>query len=66
MDDFENSTNSGFYSENDEVTMRVEGKIVKGRIDRDGRLDAAVDERIKALIETVFVSYSYLLGPVEE
>lgn len=66
MDDFENSTNSGFYSENDEVTIRVEGKIVKGRIDRDGRLDAQVDERIKALIETVFISYSYLLGPVEE
>ncbi len=66
MDDFENSTNSGFYSENDEVAIRVEGKIVKGRIDRDGRLDAQVDERIKALIETVFISYSYLLGPVEE
>lgn len=66
MDDFENSTNSGFYSENDEVTIRVAGKIIKGRIDRDGRLEAAVDERIKALIETVFISYSYLLGPVEE
>ncbi len=66
MDDFENSTNSGFYSENDEVTIRVAGKIIKGRIDRDGRLEATVDERIKALIETVFISYSYLLGPVEE
>ncbi len=66
MDDFENSTNSGFYIENDDVTIRLGDKIIKGRIDGDGFVDADVDERVKAVIETVLVSYSYLLGPVEE
>ncbi len=66
MDDFENSSNSGFYTENDEVMIRLDGKVVKGSFDRDGKLDAPVDERVKAMIETIFISYSYLLGPVEE
>ena len=41
-------------------------KIINGEINRDGRLEADVPEEIKAMIETVFISYSYLLGPVEE
>ena len=65
-DDFENSTNSGFYAENDQITIRLDGKIINGEINRDGRLEADVPEEIKAMIETVFISYSYLLGPVEE
>ena len=65
-DDFENSTNSGFLAENDQITIRLDGKVVKGEIDRDGRLQADVPEEVKAMIETVFISYSYLLGPVEE
>ena len=65
-DDFENSTNSGFYSENDQVKIRLDGKIIDGEIDKDGKLVADVPEEVKAMIETVFVSYSYLLGPVEE
>lgn len=66
LDDFENSTNSGFYSENDEVTIRLDGKTLKGHIDENGKLIADVPEQIKALIEMVYISYSYLLGPVEE
>ncbi|MGN1163774.1 MAG: putative selenate reductase subunit YgfK, partial [Candidatus Ornithospirochaeta sp.] len=66
MDDFENSTNSGFIAENDEITIRLDGNVVKGEIDRDGRLQADVPEEVKAMIETIFISYSYLLGPVEE
>ena len=65
-DDFENSTNSGFYAENDQITIRLDGKVIKGELDRDGRLDADVPEEVKAMIETIFISYSYLLGPVEE
>ena len=65
-DDFENSTNSGFYSENDQVKIRLDGKIIDGEIDKDGKLVADVPEEVKAMVETVFVSYSYLLGPVEE
>ena len=66
LDDFENSTNSGFYSENDQVKIRLDGKIFDGEIDKDGKLVADVPEEVKAMVETVFVSYSYLLGPVEE
>ena len=65
-DDFENSTNSGFYCENDQVKIRLDGKIIDGVIDKDGKLVADVPEEVKAMVETVFVSYSYLLGPVEE
>ncbi len=65
-DDFENSTNSGFYCENDQVKIRLDGKIIDGEIDKDGKLVADVPEEVKAMVETVFVSYSYLLGPVEE
>ncbi len=66
MEDFENSTNSGFIAENDEITIRLEGKIIKGEISRDGELIADVPEEIKAIIEEVFLSYPYLLGTVEE
>ena len=65
-DDFENSTNSGFYCENDQVKIRLDGKIIDGEIDKDGKLVADVPEEVKAMVETVFVSYSYLLGPVEK
>ena len=66
MDDFENSTNSGFFADNDQITIRLDGNVTKGEIDRDGRLQADVPEEVKAMIETIFISYSYLLGPVEE
>ena len=66
LDDFENSTNSGFYCENYQVKIRLDGKIIDGEIDKDGKLVADVPEEVKAMVETVFVSYSYLLGPVEE
>ena len=66
MEDFENSTNNGFIAENDEVTVRLDGRIIRGEIDRDGKLEADVPEEIKAIIEEVFLSYSYLLGAVEE
>ena len=66
MEDFENSENSGFIAENDEVTIRLDGKIIHGEINRDGELEADVPEEIKAIIEEVFLSYSYLLSAVEE
>ena len=56
-DDFENSTNSGFYCENDQVKIRLDGKIIDGEIDKDGKLVADVPEEVKAMVETVFVSY---------
>ncbi|MBO8435985.1 MAG: putative selenate reductase subunit YgfK, partial [Spirochaetes bacterium] len=65
-EDFENSTNSGFLVENDEVSIRLDGKVYQGNIGKDGSLNADVSEEIKAIIEEVFLSYSYLLSPVEE
>ncbi len=66
MDDFENSTNSGFIAYGNEVTIRLDGKVVEGIIGKDGQLEADVPDGIKAIIEEVFLSYPYLLGPVEE
>ena len=66
MEDFENSTNSGFIVENDAVTIRLDGRVIKGELTRDGELDADVPEEIKAIIEEVLLSYSYLLSAVEE
>ncbi len=65
-EDFENSTNSGFIASGDEVTIRLDGKIINAVIGRDGALEGDVPDEIKAIIEEVYLSYSYLLGPVEE
>ena len=42
------------------------GAVQEGRIGRDGNLEADVPEEIAAIIEKIYLSYSYLLGPVEE
>ena len=65
-EDFDGSSNSGFIAENDEVTIRLDGRIIKGRIGKDGTLEADVPDEIRAIIEEVFLSYPYLLGTVEE
>ena len=65
-EDFDSSDNSGFYVENDTVLIRLDGKVIEGVIDREGMLEADVPEEVKAMIEKVLLSYSYLLGAVEE
>ena len=65
-EDFDGSSNSGFIAENDEVTIRLDGRIIEGRIGKDGTLEADVPDEIRAIIEEVFLSYPYLLGTVEE
>ena len=65
-EDFENSENSGFIAFNDSVRIRLDGKVIDGVINKDGELEADVPDEIKAIIEEIFLSYSYLLGPVEE
>ena len=65
-EDFENSTNSGFYAENDELKVRLDGKVIDCSLSRDGEVIGDIPDEIKAIIEEVFLSYSYLLGPVEE
>lgn len=65
-DDFENSTNSGFYAFEHNVKIRLGDKVLFGIVSDNGDLDADVPDEVKAIIEEVFSSYSYLLGPVEE
>ncbi len=65
-EDFENSTNSGFYDGGDGIYIRYEGKVLKGSMNADGELEAEVPEEIKAMIEEIYSSYPYLLGGVEE
>ena len=65
-EDFEGSDSSGFYAEGDSVLIRLDGHVQEGRIGRDGNLEADVPEEIRAIIEKIYLSYSYLLGPVEE
>ncbi len=64
-DDFENSTNSGFLVSGDEITVRVEGKILKGSV-KEGHADVDVSDELSAMIDAVLTRYSYLLNAVEE
>ncbi len=65
LDDFENSTNSGFFVDEDKVTIRLKDKIIKGKVGSSGVI-ADVPDEVKAVIDEVFISYPYLLGAVEE
>ena len=65
-DDFESSTNSGFIVDGDNVKIRLSGEIIEGKLNDEGLLDADVPDEVRAMIEEVVLSYSYLLGPVEE
>ncbi len=65
-DDFEDSTNSGFYVENETVLVRLHGEIVECHIDGEGNLIGEVPALVKDLIEQVFLCYDYLLTRVEE
>lgn len=65
-DDFESSTNSGFIVSGCDVKIRLGDEIINGTLDEDGNLDAEVPDEVRAMIEEVVLSYSYLLGPVEE
>ncbi len=64
--DFDESDASGFYKEGDEILIRIDGKVTEGHVGRDGSLVADIPEEIAAIIEKILMSYSYLLGPVEE
>jgi len=65
-DDFENSTNSGFWHEFDHLWVRLDGKVTECSVDSDGNVTGEIGEQAKALIEIIFDDYNYLLGEVEE
>lgn len=67
-EDFENSENSGFFAEGEDILIRLDGKIYNCSMDADGILtgdEEGVTDEVAALIEEVYTSYSYLLGYVE-
>ncbi len=65
-DDFENSTNSGFYiNEDNEVIVRLDGKTQTLTVDKDGSLGEGLPEEVSAIIEEIMLNHSYLLGAVE-
>ena len=66
MDDFKDSTNSGFYVEADKVLVRLEGEVVECHVDGEGNVVGDIPELVRDLIEQVFISYDYLLTRVEE
>jgi len=67
-EDFENSENSGFFAEGEDILIRLDGKIYTCSMDADGILtgdEEGITDEVAALIEEVYTSYSYLLGYVE-
>ena len=64
-EDFLDSTNDGFFTSDGYVTVRVGGKVEKGRIDGNGELELDIDEGLLAIISEVFISYPYLLNSVD-
>ncbi|MBR1937676.1 MAG: putative selenate reductase subunit YgfK [Spirochaetales bacterium] len=65
QDDFENSTNSGFLKDGEQIILRLDGKVSKGSI-KNNAIELDAPNEILALINEVFVSYSYLLNKVDE
>jgi putative selenate reductase len=67
-DDFENSTNSGFLAEGQDITIRLDGKLYQCQFNGEGLLegDEGVSDEVAAIIEEIYLSYSYLLGEVED
>jgi len=68
-EDFEQSANDGFCQDADgQIVIRQGGKTYTAEFDQDGTLagDEGVSDEVAALIETIFETYSYLLGPVDD
>ncbi len=72
MDDFENSTNSGFYVSGKDVTLRLAETVYKLSIDDAGNLSGSNEPShsdypdVKRVVAAIYTNYNYLLGPVEE
>ena len=66
LDDFNDSTNSGFYVEGNNVLVRLFDNTIQCSVNGDGELIGDVPVLVKDIIETVFINYDYLLTRVEE
>ncbi|MFA7167660.1 MAG: putative selenate reductase subunit YgfK [Sphaerochaetaceae bacterium] len=67
-DDFEHGENDGFCQNEGEILIRQGGKLYTAEFDKDGTLngDEGVTDEVAALIETIYETYGYLLGPVDD
>ncbi|PJE78840.1 NADPH-Fe(3+) oxidoreductase subunit beta [invertebrate metagenome] len=72
MEDFENSTNSGFYiqnnfSENKRIWLRSEGNVSQLTINTRGEIEAPleVEGNLRKIISYVYMNHPYLLGAVD-
>ena len=66
MEDFENSTNTGFFVNNEDVWVRHEGEVHKLHINVLGETGELPDEMVTLgrVIRHVYLKYPYLLGAV--
>jgi putative selenate reductase len=65
-DDFENSENTGFLKNGDEVLVRIDGDTSTHKVLSDGSIDGDLPEEVSSIIEEIIVNHSYLLGAVGE
>lgn len=65
-DDFENSENTGFLKDGDEVLVRIDGDTSTHKVLSDGSIDGDLPEEVSSIIEEIIVNHSYLLGAVGE
>lgn len=66
QEDFDSSTNSGFYVTGDSLQLRIAGEVQRYSINQDGKVDLPPHLNKEALmINDVLANHSYLLGAVE-
>ncbi|NCB01400.1 MAG: putative selenate reductase subunit YgfK, partial [Spirochaetia bacterium] len=65
VEDFENSENPGFYVTQENVVVRLDGKVHTLDIEEDGALSEGISEEVSAIIEEIMLNHTYLLGSVD-
>ena len=65
LDDFEQSENSGFFKEQNTITVRLGDQVSRHTIGADGTVDGELPEEVSALIEEIITHHAYLTGAVE-
>lgn len=65
--DYDNSENDGFFYDGENLFVRYEKKDLVGTLDNEGLVNVeGLPPELEMLIDEIFTSYHYLLGPVEE
>lgn len=66
-ENMEKSTNNGFCQDENGILVRIDGVLHKGGFDKEGLVKIeGVDAAVEMLIDEIYTSYYYLLGPVED